>query len=652
MCLEANDMPLLLFEKLVDSVADVLAGSLEYSWMGAEGDDTQFHLQAQNHQEHHRQQQQQQMWMEQSAPLEALESAFDRAGGRRRHFKTSSTKSKTNSNNSNTPKNCDKLRFVAEDTWESILLEMGRVLQANNLFLPTLLPLSKVLTEPLEEEDKSEMPRLMRLLEMGLVAFHHVAGVIPEGTKTQLETILQGTTTLQRQLVELFKCQNRIWTPELAAKAVSRRSCVAVGIFYDDYFEQLRRVMGDAQSGFSENKLIKEAFSKLKFQSEGIYLTQQGACKAVDAVEREDSMDELVELVALLRLTLAAGDALQACQVSLQRSVVKAQARAGSVSDLEQVIYGLLAMGGRRQDPTSSPMGRGGGGGGSKEGVVARCHEAFAEAADMVDSILSIPIVKGGDAPAGSVFLHRLLTKDVDRIREWIQKAWKSIDQHSASDGGNGRGGGEWRQIEMVTALLIKNLKDVELSERADSVVHEFLGPARRLEGKIRKLDECILSVDRQHGSSKIEAEAEAGEEGGGKDEAAKGTQLPCGFLAERGRETMALAIGGATLTRLTKSSDEMKAALEKVAKAAGLWDEAHENVIKKVEWSNMNATAVGEITAALDGLERAYEGQVIGDELDAELTELVPLVVVQIRALQACANVQRATSPSPSPSV
>ncbi|KAF9541570.1 hypothetical protein EC957_002936 [Mortierella hygrophila] len=626
-----------------DPVADVLAGSLEYSWMGAEGDDTLFHLQAQKHQEHHQQQQQQQVWMEQSAPLEALESAFDRAGGRRRRFKTSSTKSKTNNN---TPKNCDKPRFATEDTWESILLEMGRVLQANNLLLPTLLPLSKVLTEPLEEEDKSEMPRLMRLLEMGLVAFHHVAGVIPEGTKTQLETILLGTTTLQRQLVELFKCQNRIWTPELAAKAVSRRSCVAAGIFYDDYFEQLQRVMENSQSGFSENQLIKEAFSKLKFQSEGIYLTQQGARKAVDTVEREDSMDELVELVALMRLTLAAGDALQACQVSLQRSVVKAQARAGSVSGLEQMIYGLLAMGGRRQDPTSSPMG---GGGGSKEGVVARCHGAFTEAADMVDSILSIPIVKGGDAPAGSVFLHRLLTKDVDRIREWIQKAWKSIDQHySASEGGNGRGGGEWRQIEMVTALLVKNLKDVELSERADSVVHEFLGPARRLEGKIRKLDACILSVDRQHGFYKTEVEAEAEERGDRKDEAAKGTQLPCRFLAERGRETMALAMGGATLARLTGSSDEMEATLEKVAKAAGLWDEAHENVVKKVEWSNMKASAVEEITVALDGLERAYERQVIGDELDVELTELVPLVVVQIRALEACANVQRATSPSP----
>ncbi|KAF9137973.1 hypothetical protein BGX30_009728 [Mortierella sp. GBA39] len=591
------------------------------------------------------------MWMEQSAPLEALESAFDRAGGRRRRFKTSSTKSKTNNNNTTTPKNCDKPRFVAEDTWESILLEIGRVLQANNLLLPTLLPLSKVLTEPLEEEDKSEMPRLMRLLEMGLVAFHHVAGVIPEGTKTQLETILLGTAMLQRQLVELFKCQNRIWTPELAAKAVSRRSCVAAGIFYDDYFEQLRKVMGNAQSGFSENQLIKDAFSKLKFQSEGIYLTQQGARKAVDAVEREDSMDELVELVALMRLTLAAGDALQACQVSLQRSVVKAQARAGSVSDLEQVIYGLLAMGGRRQDPTSSPMG-GGGGGGSKEGVVARCHGAFTEAVDMVDSILSIPVVKGGDAPAGSVFLHRLLTKDVDRIREWIQKAWKSIDQHFASD--ESSGGGEWRQMEMVVALLVKNLKDVELSDRAESVVHEFLGPARRLEGKIRKLDACILSVDRQHGSFKTEAEAEAGEEGGRKDEVAKGTQLPCGFLAERGRETMALAMGGATLARLTGSSDEMEAALDKVAKAAGFWDEAHESVVKKVvtdEWSNMKASTVVGTTAALDGLERAYERQVIGDELDVELTELVPLVVVQIRALQACANVQRATSPSSSSS-
>ena len=145
------------------------------------------------------------MWMEQLAHLEALESAFDRAGGRRRRFKTSSTKSKTNSNN-NTLANCDKPRFVAEVTCESILIEMGRVLQANNLFLPTLLPFSKDLTEPLEEEGKPEMPRLTRLLEMGLVALHHVVGAIPEGTKAQLDTILLGTTMLQRQLEELFKC--------------------------------------------------------------------------------------------------------------------------------------------------------------------------------------------------------------------------------------------------------------------------------------------------------------------------------------------------------------------------------------------------------------------------------------------------------------
>ncbi|OAQ23413.1 hypothetical protein K457DRAFT_25071 [Linnemannia elongata AG-77] len=631
-----------------DPVADVLAGSLEYSWIGAEGDDTQLYLQAQKHQQHRRQQQ---MWMKQLAPLEALKSAFDRAGGRRRRFKTSSTESKTNNNYSDTSKNCEKPRFVAEETWESILLEMGRVLQANNLLLPTLLPLSKVLTEPLEEEDKSEMPRLMRLIEIGLVAFHHVAGAIPEGTKAQLDTILFGTKMLQRQLVELFKCQDRNWTPELAAKAVSWRSCAAAGIFYEDYFEQLRRVMENAGSGFKENQLVKEAFSKLKFQSEGVYLTQQGARKAVDAVEKEDSIDEWVEMVALMRLTLAAGDALQGCQISLQRSIVKAQAKAGSVSDLEQVIYGLLAMGGRRRDPISSPMG---GGGGSKEGVVARCHAVFTEAVDMVDFILSIPVVEGGDnKPTGSVFLHRLLTKYVDRIGEWIQKAWKAIDQHSASDGGSSRGGGEWRQIEMVGALLVKNLKDVEfseLSERTESVVYEFLGPARRLEGKIRELGACILSVDRQHGPSKTEAEAEAGEGGGHKDEVAKRTQLPCGFLAERGRETIALAIGGVALARLTGSGEELEEALEKVAKAVGLWDEAHGSVVMTIvadEWKNMKATAVVGTTAALDGLERAYEGQVIGDGLDVELTELVPLVVTQIRALQACSNVQRATSPS-----
>lgn len=638
-------MLLLLFYDLVDPVADVLTGSLEYTWIGAEEEDTQLRLQTQKHQQHHQQQQQQQVRMEQLAPLEALESAFNRAGGRRRRFKTKST-----TNNNNTSENCDKLRFVAEATWESILTEMGRVLQSNNLLLPTLLPLSKVLTKPLEEEEKSEMPRLMRLLDMGLVAFHHVAGEIPEGTKAQLDTMLLGTTRLQSQLGELFKCQDRIWTPDLAAKAVSQRTCVAVGIFYEDYLEQLRRVMENAGSGFSESQLIKEAFSKLKFQAEGIYLTQQGAREAVDAVEREDSTHELVEMVALMKLTLAAGDALQACQVSLQRSVVKAQARAGSVSDLEQVIYGLLAMGGRRQDPTSSPVG-GGGGGGSKEGVVARCHGAFTEVVDLVDSIRSIPVAKGGDGKsAGSVQMHRLLIREVSRIKWWIQDAWKSIDQHSASDGGNSRGGGEWRQMEMVAALLVKNLKDVELSEKAELIVHEFLGPARRLEGKVRGLDACILSVDRQHGPSKIEADAE--EEGGRKDETVQGTQLPCGFLAERGRATLFLAIGEAALTRLTGSSDEIEPALENVAKAVDLWDEAHNCVILKnvaEEWKNMNATALVGTMAALEGLERAYEGQVIGDELDVEVTELVPLVVAQIRALQACVNVQRAISPSSS---
>lgn len=120
----------------------------------------------------------------------------------------------------------------------------------------------------------------------------------------------------------------------------------------------------------------------------------------------------------------------------------------------------------------------------------------------------------------------------------------------------------------MVAALLVKNIKDVELSEKIESVVHKFLSSARRLEGKIRGLDACILSVDRQHGPSKTEAEAEAGEEGGRKDDAAKGAQLPCEFLAERGRETVALATGEATLARLTGSGDEMEAALEKVAKA------------------------------------------------------------------------------------
>jgi hypothetical protein len=595
--------------------------------------------------------------MEQMVPLEALESAFDRAGGRRRQFKTTSTKN--NNIKNNTPANCEKPRIIAEETWESILLGMGRVLEANNLLLPTLLPLSKVLTEPLEEEDKSEMPRLMRLLEIGLVAFDHIADAIPEKTKSQLDTILLGTTMLQRQLVDLFKCQDRTSTPEVTAKAIARSSCIAAGIFYEDYLEQLRRVMKNVDSGFSENQLIRDAFSKLTFQGEGVYLTQQGAREAVDAIERDDSMGELTDLVALMRLTLASGDALQACQVSLQRRVLKTQARAGSVSDLEQVIYGHLAMGGRRQDPTFfGSMGTGN----SKEGVVARCHELYTETVDMVDSILSIPVARQDvDSTAvfgGSVFLHRMLTRDVDRIGKWIQKAWKSIDQQPTRSRGSGGGNSEWRQMEIVVALLVKNLKDVELSEKAESVVHQFLGPARQLEGRIRELDACILSVEVQYGggSSESEAEVKAEEETYRKEKAVgKGTQLPCGFLAERARETLAMAMGGAMLARLTGSSEEMETALEKVAKAVGVWDEEHENVVKKVVvsedgegWTMKAAVSVG-TTAALAGLERAYEGQVIGDELDVELTELVPVVIAQIRALQACANIQRATSPSAS---
>ncbi|KAG0375114.1 hypothetical protein BGX24_009523 [Mortierella sp. AD032] len=629
-----------------DPVADILAGSLEYSWTGSDGEDSQFSLYTKPHSQS--QQQQHQLWMEQIMPLEALESAFDRAGSGRQQFSTATITNddKTQSSNNKTPTDCNGPRFIVEETWESTLVEIGRVLQAYKFLLPTLLPLSKVMTEPLEEEDKTEMPRLMRLLELGLVAFHYVAESIPQQTKSQMETVLLGTGLLQQHLIDLFKCQNRISSPEVTAKATSRRSCVAVGIFYEDYLEQLRRIVETANSRFRENQAVQDVVSLLKFQTEGVYLTQQGARKAIDALEASDSMDEMKDLVALMRLTLASGDALQACQSSVQKSVLKKEARAGSVSDLEQLIYGHLSMGGRRQDPTSSggssPMG-------SKEGSAARCHETYTGAVDMVETILSISVEQGD---SGAILLHRVLTRDMDRIGEWIQEAWKSKDQQQTSLE-NGGGDSEWRRVELLLALLVKNLKDVELSsEKAESVAREFSRHSRQLEKKIHELDACILSVERQRNgpNAEAEADAEAGEgEGESKD---KGTLLPCGFLAERGRETMMMAMGGATLAKLTGMGQGVEGALEEVARSAGLWDEAHECVFKKAVTSGQwDVKQIVDTRATLDGLERAYGDYMFaaaGDETKEGLSGLVPLVVLQIRTLQACANIQQATTSPP----
>ncbi|KAF9126727.1 hypothetical protein BGW39_006413 [Mortierella sp. 14UC] len=473
--------------------------------------------------------------MRQMMPLEPLESAFHRAGNGRGQFNTAPVKDETKPGNK-TPTDCDGPRLIAEETWESTLMEMGRVLA------PDLMPLSKVMTEPLEEEDKAEMPRLMRLMELGLVASHHIAESIPQQIKSQLETVHLGTELLQQHLVDLFKCQDRVSSPEVAAKATSRRSCAAVGDFYVDYLEQLCRIVESANSQFRENQAVQENVSLLKFQAEGAYLTQQGTVRAIGALEESDSMDEMKDLVALMRLTLASGDALQACQTSLQRSVLKKERRAGSVSDLEQLIYSHLSMGGRRQDPASargsSPMG-------SKEGAAARCHETYTEAVDMVETILSIPVAQGD---SGAILLYWVLTRDVDRIEEWVQESWKAKEAQSVEDGS------EWRKVELVIALLVKNLKAAEFSlDKAESVAREFLRYSRQLEGEIRQLDACVLSVERQRSGPGSE-----GEEGKGEN-VAKGTLLPCGFLAERSRETMVVAMGGATLARLTGARKSRK---------------------------------------------------------------------------------------------
>ncbi|KAF9087843.1 hypothetical protein BGX29_000591 [Mortierella sp. GBA35] len=454
-------------------------------------------------------------------------------------------------------------------------MEMGRALQADNHLLPTVLPLSKALTEPLEE-DKAEMPRLMRLLEMGLLAFHHVAESTPEKTKPLLMPVISRTELLQRQLVDLFKCQDKLSPNE----AMYRRSCAAVGIFYEDYMEQLRRVVGHANSGFRESQLVQEAFSTLKFQTEGVYLTQRGAHQAIDALEASDSMDSMKALVALMRMTLASGDALQACQISLQKSVLKKDARSGS---------------------SGSAMPR----------------DAYRDL-DTVETTLSIPLGRGGNVLVenGSLFLHRVLTKDIDRIGEWIQETWKSSHQQH----GGGAQKGEWRQLEMVVALLVKNLKGVELlSDQAETIVREFLGHVRQLEGKIHELDACVL------------------------------------YLAERSRETMMMAFGGATLARLLGLGEEVDKALRVVARSVGLWDDVVENISRKkvVSGGEWDMISIVDTKEALDGLGRAYVNKVVAADTESEegLGELVPLVIAQIRSLQACANVQRAISLSSSSS-
>ncbi|KAG0315646.1 hypothetical protein BGZ99_007334 [Dissophora globulifera] len=531
--------------------------------------------------------------------------------------------------------------------------------------IPVLTPLSEILVvlDAQNEDDLVAMATAMRTLKMGLIGFHHVVGYIAETTvQSNLPKVVRRAETLQRRADDVISCVDGSSVFELQSSTLplssSPASCKAVQTFYDDYFDQvmskINTRLASAASSSSDPSmgLLREALVSLQFQQAGAYLTNQGALDLAARLQESEPSKETMSLVAAIQRTAGAGDALQACQVSVRRGAIRQAARTESISEFEQLIYSQLAMNVKRKNPITrvevdqqqqqSPVAVEGG----SSGVYGDCQPLFEEALNTVKTLgLDIMGAPKTSLPetAAAKMARAILQRYIHQFQERLQRPLEEDNRGSADI--------ELQQLETAMAVLVRIIKNMPASNTY-GVMKQSLYPLMELELRVHRMSGCML----ENMPSTVEAEGEEkmGEEERTRERVEVQTgvdALRCDVLADGYRASLAEVLkrvkSVAENTANTSDKDLvafLKENVQVLIENAELWDEITEHNATEGEEGGKEGKAGDSLTSGAILKAIASRSQTARSKQLQGLTELVPFMMAQANSLEACSNVWRTT--------
>ncbi|KAI1298577.1 hypothetical protein EDD11_006768 [Mortierella claussenii] len=601
-----------------DHVSDLLEGSLEYSWSSSGAKPLR----------HAPQWGEQQQMSTNKVRLQDLESAFDYATTTRQ-FEAAGDLSPDPGppvGPIEKPRDCTVHLDAVMDASFVLQDELTKEFGSYSKLTPAMEPLSRIIVIPEQREDRLAMVKAMRRLNMGLVGFDHIAQYLPQETDQQvLRSIISKTEILRRRAEDVITCEDGSLFFDFS-DSPSKPSCAGVQLFYDDYLAQVKTQVESMQKMEDMDKqALQVALNTLQFQIAGAYLTHQGALEAVDQLEKSSASKDTRALVTMMRLATGAGDALQACQTSMQRGVIRQESRSDSVSDFEQLIYAHIAMNARRQDPvarsesslnSSRPS----------DTAYGHCQSQYDEVMSTAKSIVNDLGVTKNQLASGGQMVHTILSQYVQQVEDRLQRPLEEKTEM------------ELRQLEMAMALLVRTVKALP-SSASYSAMKEAIELIEQLELELHRLYSCVITNTPGHFPTESEYNSLSNEDEGEEDTAWVMDPLRCDILVETYRDSLAQSLqrlGPVTKTKDSegKATAFLQSSLQALVGAVDQWEEDEDAVADngpQNEWRQLLQKISSQSTATRSRTVR-------------EFIKMVPLMVAQANALQACSNVWRVT--------
>ncbi|KAG0333213.1 hypothetical protein BG000_009350 [Podila horticola] len=581
-------------------MADILAGSLEYAWSGPapELSAPEFSASTAPYRNH----------------LKTLRATFEQSMGR---FQTSSINMLSTLDADQKSLDCKALQPKLYEQLDLVSQALSTIETDYPSLQGTVAPLRKLFLEPLAKQVDVGGLGYLKRTQMGLIGFMNLYQFFTTDTARVMDGIINSAGQLLKEIQEVISCTDRSSLVNFIASQTESvdPSCAAVQGIYDDYQAQVKAMINDGKANVIKKESLDAALASLQFQSAGAYLSDQNATDAITAMGESD-------LSALMKLVQGAGDTLQACQQSIHSRAVHQEALQDNVSSLEQTVYSHLALNIRRVDPvvrsrvennavSSESLDRG-------VQSYPNCEHEFSAAVAATQEIMHNIGTFSRNQNAAANVAQAIMAGYVKRVERRLRKPISDVMT-------------ELQQLEIAIALLVRNTKSMP-EDNVYTLVKQLTDDLQQLESKIHILLECMqLNPQDKPASENID----------GGYATVQGMGLKCDILAEVFKGTLAQI--SRELEKAEKADVDKEAIalfrsrIQLLVIASDLWD------MNLADYQPRKGLVYTDAAGVLQ--DQSFTATLLQAKGLEEMVKLIPLVIAQANSLEACTNVQEATS-------
>ncbi|KAG0233497.1 Anaphase-promoting complex subunit 23 [Actinomortierella wolfii] len=566
---------------------------------------------------------------------------------------------------------CSSQRSALEETVARLARIVPQISQAYPAFQPMMSDLRLLTAEmPARDSSLEEKADRYQTMAFGIVGFNRIVPYLSDKARIILQPVIDILNAMAIRLHDVRQCTTGLDNSAFSGPSPPFETsnqlvgCKVVQRYYENLLEETTTAASSIDTIFRTNHHIEKALDALRFHSAGAFLSDQGALEAIQQIPvKEGEQPELEDLVMMMQLTLSAGDALQACQRSHAIKAIEQEASILGVHQYEQDIYGHLGIHSRSKDPTGS------GSHPSSDGS-SPSHPPQLSIDDTESSPPSAAEFTGSLLYPGCERDYQDLIESVNTILETIvtgphpsdtapkmaenilERFFRLLKSHMENYSTQADLDANLRQLDIVTAQLVRTIKRVP-ANNPFVAMQRYLEPLTSIESHLSQLYTCAINTVQD------KTKATSSQSSNGRQKIVR-----CDVTADLYRiilQTILSEVDKA-LKNDQDRSQEYSSAMNLfrsrvilLARTAGLWNEDLHGLEPEINndasstWQDGKPTEVSSLLG--DDLVARLKAATVGDDDGSSgaaitgIVDTIPLIQVGANMLEACLNVQRATS-------